>query len=185
MAAWAFCATEHYPVPVSSQHHYCSFSLCVQAACLSSLGCRTQELPRGDFIYSSLKSEPIMSTDVKDREENKREIIKDIQEWAEGERCMWKTSDTEFRKRKQALRSTWFYSQHITNHNEQMQPLGNSYQKVYEAAKTKHFLWDYLLQQKPRFNIIPPPINWNSRQDLSLISWFTHIYINGHFSKHN
>lgn len=46
----------------------------VQAACLSSSGCRTQpELQRGDCIYSSLKSEPIMSTDVTDREEGKRE----------------------------------------------------------------------------------------------------------------
>jgi len=51
-----------------------SLSLNVQAACLSSSGCRTQrELRHGDSIYSSLKSEPIMSTDVTDREESKRE----------------------------------------------------------------------------------------------------------------
>lgn len=51
-----------------------SLSLSVQAACLSSSSCRTQQgLLRGDSIYSSLKSEPIMSTDVTDREESKRE----------------------------------------------------------------------------------------------------------------
>lgn len=51
-----------------------SLSLSVQAACLSSSGCRTQrELLRGDSVYSSSKSEPIMSTDVTDREEGRRE----------------------------------------------------------------------------------------------------------------
>lgn len=49
-------------------------SLSVQTACLSSLGRRAQLEPlHGDCIYSSLKSEPIMSTDVRAREESKRD----------------------------------------------------------------------------------------------------------------
>lgn len=76
------------PLPVSSQ-------LCVLAACLSSLGCRTQQALLGsEFIYSCLKSEPIMSTDVTDREENKREDSKDMLVQEQGDTGR-KTSDIE------------------------------------------------------------------------------------------
>ena len=58
-----------------------SLSLCPSSMpFLFGLSSPAKELLRGDCIYSSLKSEPIMSTDVTDREERKREIGKDTQE---------------------------------------------------------------------------------------------------------
>lgn len=91
MAAWAFCATEHFPLPLFSRSAISSSASVVlsnvRAACRSSLGCLTQpELLRGgDRVYSSLKSEPIMSTDVTGREEGKRERRK-YQRAAKGEK---------------------------------------------------------------------------------------------------
>lgn len=56
MAAWAFCATEHYLYPpLLSAPLRLSVSLrqCVRAACLSSSGCRRpgESLLRGDWLH--------------------------------------------------------------------------------------------------------------------------------------
>lgn len=117
VAAWAFCATEHYPLHAHPQHHYfqyCSVSppLSVWAACLSSLGRRIQLL-RGDFFYSSLKSGLITSTDVTDREENKRETSKDKRS---AHRREVHVVILKFRKT-QTLRSASMYSQRTTDGN--------------------------------------------------------------------
>lgn len=102
MAAWAFCATEHYPLPLSSLSTITvqSFSQCPSSMPFLFGLSYPAELQRGDCIYSSLKSEPIMSTDVTDREEAKRELRKYIKEWAEGERYIYKTRYNKVCKKK-------------------------------------------------------------------------------------
>lgn len=69
---------------------------------------------------------------------------------------MWKTSDTEVQKKKTSI------GEHLV-----LLQRNNQSQKVYEATKSKHFLWDYLLKQKYRFHIFLPSPNKPEQQTRS------------------